>query len=477
MVNLDVVSSNGANSTLTAESVEELRNTVRGEVLTQEADDYDDVRVIWNGMHDKRPALIVRCTGVADVIDAVNFARAHDLLVAVRGGGHNVAGSASCDGGIMIDLSLMTGIHVDSKAKTARVQGGATLGQLDRETQVFGLATPGGNVSTTGVAGLTLGGGLNHLRRKYGLAIDNLLSVDIVTADGQLLTASESENADLFWGIRGGGGNFGIVTSFEFQLHEVGPVVTLCAPWYPIEDAKEILPQWREFMEDAPEEFSSIALIWTVPAAPDIPEEYHGRRALILAGVHCGSLEEGERVTQPLREMGTSMIDMSGPAPWTVVQSAFDPFFPKGQRNYYFKSINLDSLSNEAIEALLPRGANPPAPFILIAIWHYGGAMSRVGVDETAFRGRDAAFLFSVDSIWDNPADNDKVIAWSREYLAEMKQFSSGGRYVNFAGLGEEGEALVKDAYGASYERLVSLKNKYDPTNLFSLNQNIKPTV
>ncbi len=427
-------------------------------------------------MHDKRPALIARCTGVADVIDAVNFARTNNLLVAVRGAGHNVSGSASCNGGIMIDLSLMKAVHVDPKAKTARVQGGATLGDMDRETQVFGLAAPGGNVSTTGVAGLTLGGGLGHLRRKYGLAIDNLLSVDLVTADGQFLTASEKENSDLFWGIRGGGGNFGVVTSFEFRLHPVGPMVTLCATWYPVENAKEILAKWSNFMDDAPEEFSSFAAIWTVPAAPDIPEEQHGKRAIVLAGVHCGSLEEGERVIQPLRELGTPMVDMSGPLPWTDVQSAFDPFFPKGHQ-YYFKSRYLKNLDDDTIDALLPRAINPPAPFVLIAIWHYGGAMQRVDSAETAFMGREESFLFSVDAVWDDPAQNDEVLAYARAYLAEMEPYSPGGLYVNFAGLGEEGDALVRSAYGANYERLVALKNKYDPTNFFRLNQNIKPTV
>lgn len=477
MSNLKVTTSDGGEAIIAAASVEEFRTALRGPLLTASDAAYDETRIIWNGMHDKRPSLIARCTGVADVIAAVNFARENNLLVAVRGGGHNVGGTASCDGGIMIDLSLMKGIHVDPKAKKVRVQGGVTLGEMDRETQVFGLATPGGNVSTTGVAGLTLGGGLGHLRRKYGLAIDNLLSVDMVTADGQAVTASQDENSDLFWGIRGGGGNFGIVTSFEFQLHPVGPMVTLCAPWYPVDNAKEMLTKWVAFMDSAPEEFSGLALFWTVPAAPDIPEEYHNKRALILAGVHCGSLAEGERVTRPLRELGTPMIDMSGPMPWTVVQSAFDPFFPKGMRQYYFKSCYLKGLDEAAIEALLPRAINPPVPPVLIAIWHYGGAMQRIGNSETAFMGREASFLFSVDAIWDDPTQNEEVIAYSREYLAEMEPHAMGGLYVNFAGLGEEGNALVRSAYGANYERLVALKNKYDPTNLFHLNQNIKPAV
>lgn len=472
------VTTNAGGETLLAEAaVTTFKTALRGPLLTAQDAGYDEVRQLWNGMHDKRPALIARCTGVADVIEAVNFARTHQLLVAVRGGGHNVAGSASCNGGIMIDLSLLKGIHVDPKARRVRVQGGVTLGEMDRETQLFGLAAPAGNVSTTGVAGLTLGGGLGHLRRKYGLAIDNLLSVDLVTADGQCLTASDQENSDLFWGIRGGGGNFGVVTSFEFRLHPVGPMVTLCAPWYAVDKADELLAKWSAFMATAPEEFTSFAAIWTIPAAPGFPEEHHGKRALVLAGVHCGPLDEAERLIQPLRQWDTPLLDMSGPLPWTAVQAAFDPFFPKGQRQYYFKSRYLKSLDSATIAALLPRAINPPAPPILIAIWHNGGAMQRVKSTDTAFVGREAPFLFSVDAIWDDPAQTDAVLAYSRGFLAAMEPYSTGNLYVNFAGLGEEGEKLVQDAYGANYQRLVALKNKYDPTNLFRLNQNIKPTV
>lgn len=477
MSELQVITLSGGEAVIEETAVEEFRTNLRGDLVTADSVDYDEVRVIWNGMHDKRPALIARCTGVADVIDAVNFARTNNLLTSIRGGGHNVGGTSSNDGGIMIDLSQMTAVFVDPKAKTARVQGGATLGDVDRETQVFGLATPHGVVSTTGVAGLTLGGGLSHLRRKYGLAIDNLLSVDIVTSDGQIRTASEDENSDLFWGVRGGGGNFGVVTSFEFRLHPVGPMVTLCAPWYPVENAKEILKAWSAFMDDAPEEVSSNAMFWTIPAAPGFPEEHHGKRALLLAAVHCGPLDEGERITQPLRELGTPMADLSGQVPYVGVQSAFDPFFPKGQRYYYFKSRYLNGLNDDTIDALLPGAINPADPSVLIAIWHYGGAMQRVNNSETAFMGREAAFLYSVDCIWDDPAKNDEVVAYARNQLAEMEPYSPGGLYVNFAGLGEEGNALVRSAYGANYNRLVALKDKYDPTNLFRINQNVKPSV
>jgi FAD/FMN-containing dehydrogenase len=457
--------------------VEAFKASIRGSVVLPGDANYDEARQIWNGMHDKRPALIARCTGVADVIAAVNFARENHLLTAVRGGGHNVGGSGSCDGGIMIDLSLMKGVHVDPKARIARVQGGATWGDVDRETQIYGLASVGGVVSTTGVGGLTLGGGLGWLRRKYGLSIDNIVSVEIVTADGQVRTASETENADLFWGIRGGGGNFGVVTSFEFKLHPVGPMVMLCAPWYPVENAKEILIKWREFMKTAPDEVSSSALFWTVPPAPLFPEAIHNKRAVIIAAVYSGPAEEGARVLQPLRELGMPMVDLSSPMPWTVIQSAFDPFFPKGGRQYYFKSRYLRGFDDATIDALIRPAINPPTPYILIALWHFGGAMRRVAKDKTAFIGRDVSFMLSVDSIWDDKADTDRVLAYSRKYLADMEPYSPGGLYVNFSGLGEEGEKLVRAAYGSHYDRLVALKNKYDPTNLFRVNQNIKPSV
>jgi FAD/FMN-containing dehydrogenase len=476
MASIDVSLKAAAHTILADETIAEFRAAMRGEVLTPQSAHYDEVRLIWNGlMHDRHPAIIARCTGVADVVTALNFARENDLLLAVRGGGHNVAGSASCEGGIMIDLSLMKGVHVDPQARTARVQGGATWGDVDRETQVFGLAAPGGVVSTTGVAGLTLGGGLGHLRRKYGLTIDNLISVELVTAAGQVLTASESQNADLFWGIRGGGGNFGIVTSFEFRLHPVGPMVTLCSPWYPVEDAGRLLREWRDYMKTTPEEFTCNAIFWTVPPAPDFPEELHFKRFLAFAGVHCGPVEEGARVIQPLRELGTPLADLSGPLPWVAVQQAFDPFFPKAQRRYYFKSRLLKELDDATLDAVAQRAIQPPAPFVLVVLWTYSGAMQRVKDTQTAFMGRQAGCLLSIDGVWDDPTDGDKVIAYARSFLSEMEPYAYGGLYVNFAGFGEEGDELVKDAYGSHYARLVALKNKYDPTNLFRLNQNIKP--
>lgn len=475
MSHISVTTLAGNQIQIEAQCVAELQTAVREPLVTAASPDYDAVRQIWNGMHDKRPALIVRCRGVADVIAAVNFARTHELLTAVRGGGHNVGGTGSCEGGLMIDLSLMRGVRVDVEKRTVHAQGGATWGDVDRETQVFGLATPGGVVSTTGIAGLTLGGGLGWLRRKHGLTIDNLVSVDIVTADGQCQTASESQNADLFWAIRGGGGNFGVVTSFQYRLHPVGPMVTLCAPWYPVEMAKEVMSAWRDFMATAPDDIASNFFFWTVPPIPDFPEEARGRRVVIPVAVHTGPTEIGGQQTQPLRELGTPLIDLSGPIPWTALQGMFDPFFPEKVQRYYFKSRYLSHLDEATIDALIPPASNPPQPMVLVVLWHYGGAMSRVGATETAFTGRDAPYLLSVDAIWQDPQASDEVITYARDFLAAMESYSPGGLYVNFAGLGEEGERLVQSAYGENYGRLAALKAKYDPGNLFRLNQNIRP--
>jgi FAD/FMN-containing dehydrogenase len=451
---------------------------LRGEAVRPGDAAYEDARRVWNEMIDRHPGLIVRCSGAADVIDAVNFAREHDLRLAVRGGGHNVAGTAVCDGGLVIDLSGMRGVRVDPAARTARAEGGATWGDLDRETQVFGLAAPGGVVSTTGIAGLTLGGGLGWLRRLHGLSCDNLVSVDIVTADGQLRTASESENAGLFWAIRGGGGNFGVVTSFEFRLHPVGPIVTLGAVVYaaePAEDAVRVLQGWRAFAAEAPDEISAEALLWTVPAGHDFPPEAVGRRAVVVAAVSTAPLEEAERSLQPLRELGTPLADLSGPIPYAVLQTAFDGLFEKGQLQCYWKSLYLDGLGDDVIAMLVERGVDRPSPNTLVAIWQLGGAMSRVPADANAFGRRDAPFLLSIDSTWADPADDDRNIAWTRSLWSDMHRFSGGGVYLNFPGLGEEREDLVRAAYGDNYARLVALKTEYDPTNLFRLNQNIVP--
>ncbi|NBC02622.1 MAG: FAD-binding protein [Bacteroidetes bacterium] len=456
-------------------NIEELQATFRGHLIQPDEPDYDEVRQVWNGYIDKHPALIAQCSGTADVIDAIKFARKNNIEVSVRGGGHNVAGSALVDDGMMIDLSKMRGIHVDPTQKLARVQGGATWGDLDRETQVFGLAAPGGVVSTTGVAGLTLGGGLGYMRKKHGLSCDNLQSVEIVTADGELLTASPMENQDLFWALRGGGGNFGIVTSFVFHLHEVGPNVMMCAIMYPIEIAENVLSTWKDFMIASPDEISAQLLFWTIPDIDAFPEEARGQQVVTITAMHIGDPDQGEKAFQDLREIDTPVLDLSDKIPYTVANSMFDPFFPKHKRYYYFKSQDLASLNRETRDALIEKAKNRPIDSMLIAIWHYGGQMNRIDSKETAFGSRDTTFLLSMDSIWDDPSDSEKVISWSREFLDDMKSFSGDGMYVNFSGFGEEGEDLVQAAYGYNYKRLSKIKAKYDPNNFFHINQNIKP--
>jgi FAD/FMN-containing dehydrogenase len=463
-----------AEPTLDPEALQGFIEGVRGAVLRGGDPEYDDARSIWNGLIDRRPALIVQCTGAADVVDAVNFAREHDLLLSIKGGGHNVAGNAVNDGGIVIDLSGMRGVRVDPSTQTVRVQGGATLGDLDRETQLFGLAVPAGVVSTTGVAGLTLHGGTGHLRRKHGLSIDSLISVDIVTADGQIRTASASENEDLFWAVRGAGSNFGVVTSFEFRAHPVGPMVMVGAIFYPLDDVRQLLPAWRDYVMSAPDELSSIALVWSIPPEEPFPPDHHGKPALVVAGAYSGAVEEGEPVVQPLRELGRPLIDLSGPWPWLALQSGFDALFPKGGF-YYWKSRALSALPDEAIDVIADFGARRPSPLTDIVVWHQGGAMSRVGETETAYGGRDAAFLVTGEASWDDPGLNDEAIAWGRAFWDAMGRHSTGGLYLNFAGLGEEKEALVKAGYGGNYERLAALKAKYDPTNLFRMNLNVTP--
>jgi FAD/FMN-containing dehydrogenase len=459
-----------------AQALAGLRETIRGPVLTPDDPRYDEARSIWNALIDRRPALIVQCSGAADVVDAVNFAREQGLVLSIKAGGHNVAGNAVNDGGIVLDLSQMRGVHVDPDAQTVRVQGGATWGDLDRETQLFGLAVPGGVVSTTGVAGLTLHGGVGHLRRKHGLSIDNLISVDIVTADGQFRQASASENEDLFWAVRGAGSNFGVVTSFEFQAHPVGPMVFVGAIFYPFEEAKTILPAWRDFMTAAPEELSSLAICWSVPPHPPFPPEIHGTPVVVVAAAYSGSVEDGERVVQPLRELAEPVVDASGPWPWLGLQSGFDAIFPKGELRYW-KSRSVTELSDEVIDEIISLASRRPTPLTDIVTWHHGGAMSRVGETETAYGGRDVQFLVTAEASWTDPAQNEEAIAWAREVWDAMERYSTGSVYLNFPGLGEEEDDLAHAGYGANYARLAELKAKYDPENLFRMNINIPPAV
>jgi FAD/FMN-containing dehydrogenase len=462
---------------LSEEILSAFSTALRGRCLTPADSGYEAARIIWNGSADKRPAIIARCSGVADVIDAVNFARKHDLLVAVRGGGHNVAGNAVCDGGIVIDLSAMNGVHVDPAARRVRVAGGATLGDVDRETQAFGLAAPLGVVSLTGIAGLTLCGGLGWLRRKYGMTCDALISVDVVTAEGDFVTANADENSDLFWAVRGGGGNFGVVTSFEFRLERVGPTVNLCAAFYRLDDdAADIVSRWIDFMAAASEDISSTCAFWSVQQHPAFPEGLLGTPFVLIAAVHSGALAAGESLLRPLCELSEPILDLSGQVPFAGVQTAFDPLFVKGERLNYWKSLYLNRIDREAIDRIVARARSRPHPWSLIALWHLGGAMNRVDPSETALGVRDASYLYSLDTSWTDHADDERAIAWTRDAWAELQDYSNGGAYLNFPGQGEEGETLLRASYGSdNYDRLVEIKNKYDPTNLFRMNQNIRP--
>lgn len=473
MTDLRVTMTTGKDAVLEEAAVEEFKSSLRGELLLAGDSGYDEARALWNAMIDRRPALIARCAGVADVIRSVNLARDHGLLVSVRGGGHNIAGKAASDGGLMIDLSPMNEVRVDPAARTARVGPGATLGDVDHETQAFGLATPLGINSTTGIAGLTLGGGFGWLSRKYGFTVDNLLAADVVTANGELVTASETDNSDLFWGIRGGGGNFGIVTSFQFQLHPVGPEVLSGLIVYRFEDAGNVLRHYRSFVAQAPDDLSCWAVLRKAPPLPFLPEEVHGTEVLIIAVLHAGDMKEGERLLRSLREYGDPIADVVMPHPYAGFQQAFDPLLTPGARNYW-KSHNFSELSDGAIETILEYVGRLPTPHCEIFVAQLGGAASRIAADATAYPHRDAAFVLNVHTRWEDAAQDEECIAWAREFADATTPLATGGVYVNFI---SEGEERVRAAYGANYDRLVELKNRYDPTNLFSLNQNIKPTV
>ena len=467
MVDIGIATTTGRDVMLDAATVEQFTAGVRGGHLFQGDKGYDEARTMYNAMIDKRPALIACCAGVADVIHSVIFARNNDLLVSVRGGGHNVSGNAICEGGLMIDLSPMKSVRVDPQHRTARAEPGVTWGEFDHETQAFGLATTGGVISTTGISGLTLGGGIGWLMDSYGLACDNLLSVDVVTADGRLLTASASENQDLFWGVRGGGGNFGIATSFEFQLHPVGQLLGGMVI-HPLGQAVEAIRFYDEYTRTSPDELGSMAAFVTSP---------EGERVLAIIVCHNGAIEEGERVLKPLRAFGTPLADVIGPMPYVQVQSLLDEGFPPGLQNYW-KSNFLKDLDDKAIEIIVDHVSKAPSPNSAVGIEQLGGAVSRVGMDDTAFNHRDARYNLLIVGMWPDPAAKDENMKWVRDLWDAMEPYSSGGVYVNYLGQeADEGAERVKAAYGPEkYERLVALKNKYDPTNLFRLNQNIKPS-
>jgi FAD/FMN-containing dehydrogenase len=454
--------------------LDRLRDSIHGPVIDPDDAGYDAARAIWNGAIDRRPACIARCTGVADVVAAVRFARERDLPVGVRSGGHGVGGHALCDGGLVIDLSPMRGVRVDPAKRTARAEAGVLWGELDRETQLYGLATVGGIVTHTGIAGLTLGGGLGWLMRKHGATVDNLLSADVVTAQGETVTASAQENPDLFWAIRGGGGNFGIVTSFEYRLHPVGPIVLAGPIFHLLEDAPEVLRFYREFIAAAPDELTTIFELSVAPPLPFLPEQVHGRPILMLGACYAGSPDEGAEVVRPLKRFGRPIADRLEPQPYTALQSMFDPFVPHGWHRYW-KSVELPPLTDGAIDTLVEQASAPTSPKSYTIVFQLGGALAQVGEDETAFSQRDAAHNVNINAVWteENP-DAERHIAWARDSFDAMQPHAGGRVYVNF--LGDEGGDRVRQAYGArNYERLVELKRAYDPTNFFRLNQNIEP--
>lgn len=468
----------GPRTDLPDEVLDTLRGQLRGQLISSpDPSGVPGTRDVFNAMHAGRPALIAQCSGTADVVDAVNFAREHDLAVAVRGGGHSIAGLSTINGGMLIDLSAMRAVQVDPEQRLAHVQGGAVLGDLDRETQAFGLATPVGVISDTGVAGLTLGGGYGWLRRKYGLSCDNMVQAQVVCADGQVRTASAEHNPDLFWAIRGGGGNFGIVTSFTYRLHPVGPIVAFAATFYPLEGVADIMRGWRDYLADTPDEVASLLVTITMPAAPELPEVLHDRPCAIVAGVYAGDSDEGMKVLAPLRELGTPLFDMSAPTPFTMVQSGFDGFFPRNALRAYWKSQYLTELTDDAIDVIAGRALDRPMPLASVAVWQMGGAIGATGPEETAFAERSAPFLVEVQGNWIEPTADAETIGWVRSAWDSVKPYGTGGVYLNFTGLaGESMRTGVDDALGRNLRRLAEIKTTYDPENFFRYNNNILPT-
>jgi FAD/FMN-containing dehydrogenase len=441
--------------------IDTLKNDFAGEIIVPGDVAYDSARRIWNASIDRYPAVIARCSGVADIVSAVKFARANDLVASVRGGGHNVAGRALCDDGIVIDLSTMRGVVVDPQSQTVRVQGGATLADVDRETHAYGLAVPTGTVSRTGIAGLTLGGGVGWLVRKYGLTCDNLLSCEVVTADGELLTASRTINPDLFWGLRGGGGNFGIVASFLFRAHPVSMVLSGLI-LYPRNQADAVLRHYRAFMTTAPEELTAYAaMIWTPEGVPVVG----------VAVCYCGDLADGERVLGPLRAFGTPVLDAVQPMPFPVMQKILEDAFPEGTYNYW-KSTFLKEISDKALDVIIEHANRAQSPLSGVVIEFYGGAATRVAVGDTAFAQRQAQYNVIIPAQWTDAAENDRHIGWARDFWNALKPYSSGGQILTLTS--DVGEDMMRSVFGSNYARLVELKAKYDPANFFSLNQNIK---
>lgn len=476
MMNPEVTTQEGKR-TVQEESIRHLETALQGKLIKPGDADYEEARHVWNGMIDKRPALIAQCASVQDVIAAVNFARQYDLLLSVRGGGHNVAGHATNDGGLVIDLSPMNHVQVDPETRVVRAGGGATIADLDQATQQYGLAVPMGVVSATGIAGLTLGGGLGWLRNKYGLSSDNLIAAEVVTADGRIVHASEEENAGLLWGLRGGGGNFGIVTEFIYRAHPVGPEVTFVFVFHDAsgDKMKKAIQHYRDFSASAPDEVSTIMATGIVPPEEHLfPKEIHGTPFALFGGMYAGATDAGKAALNPLITFAEPLIDFSGVMPYTEAQTVFDEDYPDGLR-YYWKSLNLMRLDDEVIDRIVEHARKQPSMFSTVDLWHIDGAVKRFDSDHGAFNGRHAAFLLSPEANWEDPSDDEANITWLREFVADMEEFSDGSRYLNFPGFQEEGDEMMHKAFGPQYQRLAALKKKYDPNNLFRLNQNINP--
>jgi len=454
-------------------ALRDLEVSFTGELVSPEDATYDRRRAVWNGSIDRHPALIARCAGASDVSAAVTFARRAGLPLAVRGGGHSFPGQSVCDDGVVVDLGEMKKIVVDPQTRTATAEAGVLLGELDRETQAYGLAVPAGIVTHTGLAGLTLGGGIGWLQRKYGLTIDQLLSVDLITAEGELVNASETENADLFWGVRGGGGNFGVVTKFEFRLNPLGPNVVAGPVFWPIESSPEVLRFYRDWIAAAPDDLMTIVIHRKAPPLPFIPSELHGKPVVAVVCCYAGSVKEGEEVVAPLKAFGSPVLDLCEPKPFLEHQSMFDPSFPHGQW-YYMRACDVGELTDEVIDITVEHATRIRSPLTAFPIWQMGGAIARVDEDETAFSGRGAGHTFNITAATAGPDGFDEERKWVRDFWSALEPHHTSGVYVNF--LMNEGEDRVREAYGTKkYDRLKALKRRYDPDNLFRLNQNIPP--
>ena len=461
----------GKDITLGGEVIDGFRSQLTGNLISPADREYDQARGIWNAMIDRRPALIVQCLGTADVVSCVKFAREHNLLTSIRGGGHNIAGMSLANDAMLIDLSLMKWVRVNPETQTAFVAPGATLRHVDHETQLYGLATSTGINSTTGIAGLTLGGGFGWLSRSYGLTVDNLISAEVVTAEGKVIQVDEKENEDLFWAIRGGSGNFGIVTSFQFKLHSVGPQVLAGLIVHPFKDAQKVFEHYRNFVSSAPDKATCWVVLRKAPPLPFLPQEVHGKEIFVIAVMYAGDMKEGEKVLEPLRRFGNPIADVIGPAPFVAWQQAFDPLLTPGARNYW-KSHNFRELSDGLISTLIEYTGNLPSPLSEIFVGQLGGAINRVAADATAYPHRTANFVMNVHTRWEDRSMDNTCIDWAKKLFDLTAPYSTGGVYVNFI---SEGEDRVEAAFGENFEQLAKVKRKYDPDNFFRVNQNIKP--